>query len=70
MNEHFLLRVNDCMLHERSVNDLVDDMHMFLKFCSEHNWKLNPKTCKLFTISLKWCLRVINCNGICHPQKF
>lgn len=64
LEEMMLKWLDDILLHASDMDDFLEGLERFLKFCLEHNLRLHPKKCTLFTKSVKWCGRIISEEGV------
>ncbi len=61
---HILAWLDDLLIHAVTVEELIAAVELFLQLCKKYNIKLHALKCILYTISAKWCGRVISAEGV------
>lgn len=56
--------LDDILIHSVKLDYHLFTIQRFFAFCEAHNDKLHPAKCTLFTISVRWCGRLIGKDGI------
>jgi Reverse transcriptase (RNA-dependent DNA polymerase) len=64
MSESVLSWLDDLFLHASSVDELLAHLRKFFTICRDHNIKLHPLKCSLFSVEAKWCGRIISAAGV------
>lgn len=59
LRDQVLLWVKNCLIHERTDDNLFLTLRQFFEFCVRYYWKLNRRKSSLYTTKAKWCGRFI-----------
>lgn len=57
---HLLLWLGDILIHDKTLNDLIDTLDLFFRLCRRYNLKLQANNCKLFFTKVRCCGRIIS----------
>jgi Reverse transcriptase (RNA-dependent DNA polymerase) len=61
--------LDDCLLHTKTEDDLLDTPNFFFKKCQEHGLKLHTSKCVLFASMSRYCGRLITKDGVRFDPK-
>jgi hypothetical protein len=61
--------LDDCLLHTKTENDLLETLNFFFKKCQEHGLKLHASKCVLFASTVRDCARLITKDGVRFDPK-
>jgi hypothetical protein len=56
--------LDDCLLHTKTVDDLLATLNFFFKKCQEHGLKLHASKRVLFASTVRYCGRFITKDGV------
>jgi hypothetical protein len=63
------VRLNDCLLHTKTENDLLATLNFFFKKCQEHGLKLHAIKCVLFSTTVRYYGMLITKDGVRFDSK-
>jgi Reverse transcriptase (RNA-dependent DNA polymerase) len=61
--------LDDCLLHTKTMDDLLETLNVSLKQCQEHELKLHASKCVLFSTTVRYCGRLITKDGVRFDPK-
>jgi RNase H-like domain found in reverse transcriptase len=61
--------LDDCLLHTKTEDDLLETLNFFFKKCQEHGLKLHASKCVLFATTVRYCERSITKDGVRFDPK-
>jgi hypothetical protein len=63
------VRLDDCLLHTKTEDDLLATLNFFFKQCREHGLKLHASKCMFFATTVRYCGWLINKDGVRFDSK-
>jgi Reverse transcriptase (RNA-dependent DNA polymerase) len=61
--------LDDCLLHTKTEDDLIETLNFFFKKCQEHGFKLHASECVLFATTVRYCGKLITKDGVRFDPK-
>lgn len=61
---HFLLWLDDMLLHHHSIDGFLNTIELFLTTCENNNIRLHPEKCIFFAKEIRWYGRLISSEGV------
>lgn len=64
LKKNDLYWLDGVIMYGSSLTELIAVINISFAICSEHNMKLHPNKCVLYSTSIQWCGRVVSKDGV------
>jgi len=64
LKKHAIIWLDDVLLFSYSIDGYLDILKRFFELCAKHGLRLHPEKCCFFSLTIRWCGRLIDKDGI------